>query len=160
MASQPANGTPNTKVTAQELGRLLRDRRNALNINMTTAAESAGMSRFTWHRLEKGEPSVALAHLIAAAHTLGFKLTMHFEDKRAQESDLAQLPLHIELAKYPGLRTLAWQVGEHVDALTPREAFGIYRRNIRHLPVDALTDDERHLLTALQMVFDEVIPGV
>lgn len=160
MARQPAHWAPSTNAMTQELGRLLRERRNALNITMTTAAESAGMSRLTWHRLEKGAPGVALAHLAAAAEVLGLKLTMRVEDAGAPSDAQGHLPLQIELAKYPGLRTLAWQVGEHVDALTPREAFGIYRRNIRHLDVGALTGGELQLLTALQQVFDEVLPGV
>ena len=40
----------------QDLGARIRARRKSLGVNATAAAESAGMSRVTLHRIEKGEP--------------------------------------------------------------------------------------------------------
>ena len=41
----------------QELGAQIRARRKALGVSATAAAESAGMSRVTLHRIEKGAPT-------------------------------------------------------------------------------------------------------
>jgi hypothetical protein len=64
------------------------------------------------------------------------------------------LPLKIRLDDFPALRTLAWQVGEGVDALTPREALGLYERNARHFDEASLVPHEEALLHSLRAVFD------
>lgn len=140
------------------LGDALRKRRKALGINATAAAEAAGMSRATWHRLEHGETGVAWGLLLAAATALGMDLRLlvpgdHDADHAAPTPDT--LPLSIRLADFPALRTLAWQVGEGVDTLTPREAFGLYERNARHLDEPSLVPREKALLRALRAIFDD-----
>jgi hypothetical protein len=52
------------------------------------------------------------------------------------------------------LRTLAWQVGEGADTLTPREAYGLYERNARHVEDGTLAPQDQALLRALRAVFD------
>ena len=42
------------------LGEQLRAQRKRLGVSATTAAEAAGMSRVTLHRIERGEPSVTM----------------------------------------------------------------------------------------------------
>ena len=59
---------------AKQLGAALRAHRKGLGISMTVAAETAGMSRVTWYRLEKGESSVAWGSLLAAAGVLGMEI--------------------------------------------------------------------------------------
>ena len=57
----PAASPPLTRQAEEalaELGAALRLRRQSLKVNATAAAEAAGMSRVTFHRIEKGEPSV------------------------------------------------------------------------------------------------------
>ena len=56
------------------LGHQIRAHRKALGVNATVAAESAGISRVTWHRIEKGEASVAMGAYAKALDTLGLKL--------------------------------------------------------------------------------------
>jgi hypothetical protein len=65
------------------------------------------------------------------------------------------LPLNIRLADFPALRGLAWQVGEGMDMLTPREALGLYERNARHFDEASLAPHEKALLHALRAVFDD-----
>ncbi len=159
---KPTPDQPNT-LQARHLGSALRARRKALGINMAAAAEVAGMSRVTWHRLEKGEPGVAWGFVLAAAAALGLDLRLGDPGDAAMEAAPRLdefLPLRIHLADFPGLRRLAWQVGEGVEALTPREAFGLYARNLRHLDTDALSTRERWLLHALREVYGEVDAGV
>ncbi len=145
----------------QDLGARIRARRKSLGVNATAAAESAGMSRVTLHRIEKGEPSVAMgawANLMAA---LG--MDWQIQDRPAAEQApvdrSAWVPVRVELAQYPQLRALAWQV-HGADALSPEEAFGIYERNARHLDMEAMPAHEHELWQALQAAFSRGSVGV
>lgn len=145
----------------QDLGVRIRARRKSLGVNATAAAESAGMSRVTLHRIEKGEPSVAMgawANLMAA---LG--MDWQIQDRPAAEQApvdrSAWVPVRVELAQYPQLRALAWQV-HGADALSPEEAFGIYERNARHLDMEAMPAHEHELWQALQAAFSRGSVGV
>lgn len=60
---------------------------------------------------------------------LGIGKAVSGSETSAVSLDVA-LPLLIRMTDYPGLRRLAWQVGEAVDTLSPREAFGLYTRNV------------------------------
>ena len=146
---------------AAPLGDALRGRRKQLGINMTAAAEAAHISRVTWHRLEKGRPNVAWGALLAAASVVGLRLEL----TAAPSVDRTEaphpfnldevLPLHIPLKEFPGLRQLAWQVGNGVETLNPREAFGLYIRNSRHLQDIKLSERESALIEALHTVYGE-----
>lgn len=136
----------------------LRTRRKSLGISMVSAAEAAGMSRASWHRLEKGEPGVAVGLLLAAAEVLGLDLEFvtPAEAKRAEPASVNlddQLPLRIRLDAYPQLRRLAWQVHDGSQVLAPHEALALYERNWRHLDRDALEPRERALIRALGTTF-------
>ncbi len=141
------------------LGHQLRSRRRALGVKVTSAAESAGISRVTWYRIEKGEPTVAMGAYIAALGVLGMTLQVSetenpgapLHDKR---DDMAWIPARVQLAKFPALRKLAWQV-HGSDTLSPRAALDIYDRNQRHLDEDSLSEQERALIHALRLAFDE-----
>ena len=144
---------------AIQLGVLLRKRRKALGINMTAAADAAGMSRVTWHRLERGETGVAWGLMIAAAAALDLEVQLmdpHEKDPARLVPIKDALPLNIVLAEYPALRRMAWQIGEGIDAVTPREALGLYERNARHIDEPSLMPHEKALLRTLRAVFDGV----
>lgn len=64
------------------------------------------------------------------------------------------LPLRIRLAEYPQLKLLAWQV-QGTDELLPREAYGIYQRNWRHVDTLALMPHEARLIEALRTVYGD-----
>ena len=147
---------PSDKSTAQlqALGAQLRARRKALRVSSTAAAEAAGMSRVTLHRIEKGEPSVAGGAWANAMAALGMTLLAqnteeaHAPDERPTE--LAEwIPVRVRLADYPQLKALAWQV-HGTATLTPIEALGIYERNARHLDTAAMSAAEQALLQALR----------
>ncbi len=153
-----ASSATDPETQAESLGAALRSRRKSLGISMAAAAEAAAISRVTWHRLEKGESRVALGSLLAAAAVLGLELSLA-EDAGdtpplSPPSLAAWLPLRIRLADYPGLRSLAWQVREGLEAVTPREALGLYERNWRHLDDASLDAGERALVHTLRQVFD------
>lgn len=140
----------------QALGAQIRARRKALGVNATAAAESAGMSRVTLHRIEKGEPSVAMGAWANLVSALG--MAWDLQDRAEAGPPLVAadrrgwVPLHIALAEYPQLKALAWQV-HGTDTLTPTEAFDIYERNARHLDMQAMPPQEQALWQALQAAF-------
>jgi transcriptional regulator with XRE-family HTH domain len=160
----PIHETDRTPGHVQEaaavLGRALRERRKMLGINATAAAEAAGVSRVTWHRLEKGEPTVALGSWLAAARVLGMVLPLPggAVGQALPGSDPpldGWLPLRIRLDDYPQLRRLAWQVGDAGETLSPREAVGLYGRNWRHVQPGLLEAKERALIDALREAFGD-----
>lgn len=144
--------------TALDLGHALRKRRKTLGINMVAAAEAAKMSRFTWHKLEKGDDRVALAYLLAAARVLGLECRLALPGEgEAGSKRLTErqdwLPMEIRLADYPGLQRLAWQLRKGVETLTPRQAWELYERNERHLDKDRLQPGEKSLMRTLRRIF-------
>lgn len=158
--------TPATETPAHQLGATLRTRRKALGISTTAAAEAAQISRITWHRLEKGEDSVALRSFLAAARVLGLQPSLAEAAATAADPGphlplQAWLPLHIPLQDYPQLRSLAWQVSDGAHTLSPREALGLYERNWRHLAIDQLQANEHALIAALRQTFGpQALPDV
>lgn len=142
------------------LGRRIRQRRKALGVTMTAAAEAAGMSRVTWHRIEKGETSVTIAAWFNALAVLGLEFGLGEEAQAPMHQSEEEpgvsisVPVAIRLADFPQLQALAWQV-TGVDTLHPREALDIYQRNRRHIDWDSITPQERDLVSALTEVFRE-----
>ena len=55
------------------IGKHIRAHRKSLRVSATTAAQAAGMSRVTWYRLEKGEPSVTMGAYLSAMNVLGLE---------------------------------------------------------------------------------------
>lgn len=138
----------------QALGEQIRARRKLLRISATVAAEAAGLSRVTLHRIEKGEPAVTMGAYLHVMGALGMVLgVLPAADDTSQTPAVSRkgwLPARIPLADYPQLRQLAWQV-HGLDALTPAEALGVYERNARHLDLLSLEPAERDLLDALRV---------
>jgi len=142
--------TAQAAVALEALGAQLRERRRGLKISATAAAEAAGMSRVTLHRIENGEPSVTAGAYVAAALALGMRLAVAAHTPPPSAPDRkGWIPARVRLDAYPKLKELAWQV-HGTDELSPREALGIYERNWRHLDLATLTQDEQDLIEALR----------
>lgn len=147
----------------QLLGMRLRERRKQLGISATVAAEAAGMSRVTWHRIEQGNPSVTMGAWMSAAAVLGMELESQVQQAATAPMPGADdhIPLHIVLADYPQLQGLAWHVrGTDAFTLTPREALDIYERNARHLDLATMTTGEQRLLANLRQVLGGTLDGL
>ena len=97
------------------------------------------------HRIERGEPTVAVGAWAAAAAALGLRLDLVGPQAA---SGRTKLPKRIRLADYPQLKKLAWQL-HGVDALSPGEALALYERNWRHVDRDALSEREAALVETL-----------
>jgi DNA-binding XRE family transcriptional regulator len=149
----PAKSPPLTaraeKVLA-DLAAQLRQHRRSLKINGTAAAEAAGVSRSTLHRIEAGNPSVTAGAVIAEALALGFRLELAPIAKAPRAvARKGWIPARVRLEDYPKLKELAWHV-HGTDELTPREALDIYQRNWRHIDQATLGQEERDLVDALR----------
>jgi len=141
-----------------ELGKQIRAHRNALRVSAIAAAESAGISRVTLHRIERGEPSVNMGAYLNAMHALGMGLTVNARAKLGHDTTRADnkgwIPVSIDVNQYPQLKQLAWQL-EGIHEIKPEEALGIYERNWRHIDPAALQPQERNLIDALREVFGD-----
>jgi transcriptional regulator with XRE-family HTH domain len=88
---------------AEELARLgerLRRHRKQQGVSAVAAAEAAGMSRVTLHRIERGEPSVTIGAWLAVAQALGLRLDL--QDSLAPEAT----------ADSPQLKKLEQRIGD------------------------------------------------
>lgn len=160
MPAKAPNTPRNVADTLVALGNRIRARRKVMQINATTLAEAAGMSRVTLHRIEKGEASVTMGAYLNALAALGldFGIIEDVDAGRPHDDLEGLIPARIHLADYPQLMKLAWQV-QGVDSLTPSEALSIYKNNWRHLDVKALQPHEQQLIDALQLGLGEKIAG-
>jgi len=150
----PATSPEITADTAHQLramGERIRVQRKKLKLNATVAAEAAGMSRITWYRIEKGEPSVTMGAWINAVTVVGLDLLIPETEATAADRR-GWIPARINLAHYPELEKLAWHVRD-AQVLSAREALDIYERNLRHLDADALSPEEAQLIDALREAF-------
>jgi len=131
------------------LGQRLRAERKRLGVSAVTAAEAAGMSRVTLHRIERGEPSVTMGAYANAAAALGLALGVAGPPPAApSRSAQAGVPQRILLAEHPQLARLAWQI-QGAAEVTPAEALNLYERNWRHIDQAALVPQERALIHSL-----------
>ena len=140
------------------LGQQIRTHRKSLRVSATTAAQAAGMSRVTLHRIERGEPSVTMGAYLNAIAALGLDFGIPAPPTSSagknEDDHKDWIPARIHLADYPQLKKLAWQV-HGIDALTPAEALSIYERKWRHLDVQSMVPRELHLVDALRLAFGE-----
>jgi transcriptional regulator with XRE-family HTH domain len=130
----------------------VRGRRKDLGVSAVAAAEAAGISRVTLHRIEKGEPAVTMGAYLRVLGALGLQLAAGLPQEAVEGRRPGWLPARIRIADYPWLKQLAWQV-HGPQELTPREALGIYERNWRHIDPATLSAAESGLVDALRLAF-------
>lgn len=131
------------------LGERIRAARKRQRVTAVAAAQAAGISRVTLHRIERGEPTVAVGAWVAVATALSLTLDVH--DAKAAATT-TKLPKKIRLCDFPQLNKLAWQL-QGVEEITPQNALDLYERNWRHVDRAALSDDEAALIDALSREF-------
>ena len=141
--------TPSVAPAAQKrlavLGERIRTARKRQRVTAVAAAEAAGISRVTLHRIERGEPTVAVGAWVGVATALG--LTFDLLDAKAA-AGTTKLPKKIRFRDFPQLKKLAWQL-QGVDEVSPQDALDLYERNWRHLDRAALSEHEAALIDAL-----------
>jgi DNA-binding phage protein len=150
MPARPPELTTQSAATLSAIAGAVHRRRKELGVSAVAAAEAAGISRVTLHRIEKGEPAVTMGAYLRVMAALGLQLTAGPPQETVVAHRPGWLPARIRIADYPWLRQLAWQV-HGPQELTPREALGIYERNWRHLDPKTLSADEQGLIDALRL---------
>ncbi|MEV0333193.1 helix-turn-helix transcriptional regulator [Nocardia sp. NPDC050717] len=132
------------------LGGLLRAHRKSLRISATAAAESAGISRVTLHRIERGEPSVTMGAYLSVIAALGMSLQVTQTGHRTDSQPTSSMPetSGIRVGDYPELRRISWQLAKSA-VVTPREALNLYERNWRHVDHEAMEAREKELIQYL-----------
>lgn len=144
----------------RQLGARIAERRKALRVSMVDTAEAAGLSRVTLHRIERGEPTVAMGAYANVLEVLdlgpdldrvGAAAAAPVPTGRAAARTQAVDVEVIELDRYPQLKLLAW--GRHTPTVTGREALALYERNWRHVDQGRLEAHERALLSALTKAY-------
>jgi transcriptional regulator with XRE-family HTH domain len=147
----PAKAPPVGEILAarlKALGQRIRAHREQQRVSATTAAEAAGMSRVTLHRIERGEPSVTLGAYLSAIDAVGLQLELRDPNAPPAPVAVPGVPARVRLDDYPQLKGLAWQL-HGVDDLSPEEALSLYERNWRHVDPARLGPAERALVQAL-----------
>jgi transcriptional regulator with XRE-family HTH domain len=147
----PAKAPPVGNVLAtrlQALGARIRAHRAGQKVSATVAAEAAGISRVTLHRIERGEPSVTMGAYLSAIHAVGLQLDLRDPLARPAPADFSSVPARIRLADFPQLKGLAWQLHD-VDEVSPADALSLYERNWRHIDRATMAPAERALLEGL-----------
>jgi transcriptional regulator with XRE-family HTH domain len=145
-----------TRIRLATLGSAIRDRRKQLGVSMTTTAESAGVSRVTLHRIERGAPAVTIGAYLNVIAALGLRLDITDSDATptgigggtgdAETEGYPGSAVHV--ADYPQLRQIAWQLSDDTK-LTEAEALHLYERNWRHVDQSAMDKREREFLQRL-----------
>jgi transcriptional regulator with XRE-family HTH domain len=147
----PAKAPPLGDILAarlKALGERIRAHRERQKVSATVAAEAAGMSRVTLHRIERGEPSVTMGAYLSAIDAVGLQIDLNDPQARLAGKRTAGLPTRVRLDDYPQLKRLAWQL-HGVDELSPAEALSLYERNWRHIEPASLESAERTLVQSL-----------
>ena len=142
----PVGDLLTAKLTA--LGGRIRAQREQQKVTATAAAEAAGMSRVTLHRIERGESSVTMGAYLSAIDAVGLRLDL--TDPQAARADARNtgVAATVHLDAYPQLKRLAWQ-RHGVTELSPAEALSLYERNWRHIDQGSMAPNERALVQAL-----------
>ena len=156
----PAKAPPVGDILAarlKALGEQIRTHRQQLKVSACLAAEAAGISRVTLHRIERGEPSVTMGAYLSASAAVGLQLGLMDPQaaKAHSTAPAAGLPASVRLADYPQLQGLAWQ-HQGVAALSPADTLSLYERNWRHIDQGSLRPAERALV---QMLVDKLGGG-
>ncbi|WP_293597760.1 MULTISPECIES: helix-turn-helix domain-containing protein [unclassified Polynucleobacter] len=139
----------NSLLTQQlDLGAKIASQRKALGVRAQSAARSAGISRVTLHRIEKGETSVSLGAYLQVCNALGLHLGILTGDEGQPTNSLVLEDPHIRIGDYPQLTALSWQLDVNT-LITDEQARGIYERNKRFLDMQQIDSHERALMQRL-----------
>ncbi len=137
---------------AKLIGDGLRSQRKRLKISAVHAAQAAGVSRVTLHRIENGEASVAFGLYLKDAYALGLELSIKPVNDVKKRLVHGEFPEKLDVSCYPGLLSLAWHL-QPGATLSPASALQLYERNWRHLDKASLSQDELSLIKRLACLF-------
>ena len=92
-----------------DIGQLIRQHRRSFKITANAAAQTAGISRVTLHRIEKGEPTVSMGAYLNVVSALDLNLHLSAKGSKGYEvngDDVGKLPVRLSFSDYPQLKSL------------------------------------------------------
>ena len=110
-----------------DIGQFIRQHRRSFKNTANAAAQTAGISRGTLHRVEKGEPNVSMGAYLNEISALDLNLHLSAKGSKGWEvngDDVGKLPVRLSFSGYPQLKELSWHV-QGVDELSLVEAHSI-----------------------------------
>jgi transcriptional regulator with XRE-family HTH domain len=136
------------------MGQKILLQRKKLQVAAESVALTAGISRITLHRIEKGERSVSMGAYMSVIIALGLSLSIdennpEFNDA-TKESNLSD----IAIQDYPQLKLISWQLKDDA-VLNAVEAKNMYERNQKYIRFNEMTEQEKKLINQLGVVFDD-----
>jgi DNA-binding phage protein len=147
--------------TLAQMSQAIKTQRKNLGISAVSAAQSAGISRVTLHRIETNAASVTAGAVIGVIDAIGLSLYVRPNNDNATAVDSGAatnysgwLPVQVHLSQYPVLKQLAWHIQGN-DALTPQQAWEVYTRHARHIEPNTVSPSEQNLIDALKCVFGD-----
>lgn len=148
--SQSVNANLAAHEAGRRIGAAIRAARKALRVSAITAAEAAGISRVTLHRIERGDTTVNMGAYLRAAEALGVSLGAAVRDAHECEPEPGVIALTdpVIVDQYPQLKMIAWSI-PNAGVITPQIALGLYERNWRYVDQAAMQPSERALLNQL-----------
>lgn len=147
---------PDGEQWLRDLAHRIATARTRMRVTVTAAAQSAGVARRTWQRIEAADPGVAAGTYAKALAVLG--LVSAVTAGVDPTLPAAVIPIRIRVGDYPELSALAWSLQPDTQ-VTPRQALDLYERNGRYLRTEDLTDVERTLIENLREgLADDVRP--
>lgn len=160
MATKKVQKAFNYEKELLRLGAQLRERRGELGVNATVTAESAGISRVTLYRIERGEPSVAIGAYMSVIQALGLKFEVINPLFRQEHSHRTKkLPSKIRIGDYQQLKRIAWQLKE-TQEIPLQDALSLYERNWRHLDFKKMNENEKRFIKSLLTKYGKERPLV
>ncbi len=145
-----------TQDPLMRIGQYIRAKRKQLKVTATMVASTAGISRVTLHRIERGVATVSMGSYMEVLWALGLKMTIDEALKPPMERNTLPrntLPTRVVLAEYPQLNTLAWHI-PNAKEISLLGAHSLYERNQRFLEPDQLQPHKRDLIQNLRAAFD------
>jgi transcriptional regulator with XRE-family HTH domain len=141
---------PKSLKLLNDVANAIKAKRLAMGVSAATAALDAGMSRVTWHRIEKAEPSITMGAYLNAMAALGLAMEPRCTGGEHQDQEI---PALIKPIDFPQLKEITWQIKPDFE-LTPEEAYSFYERNRRHIDFDEMPLYEKNLLSSLESRFN------
>jgi DNA-binding XRE family transcriptional regulator len=130
------------------LGQKILLQRKKLRVAAESVALTAGISRITLHRIEKGEPGVGMGAYMSVIIALGLSLSIQEGAPELNDLEKDNHLNAIAIKNYPQLKLISWQLKDDA-VLNAIEAKNMYERNQKYILLNEMTEQEKKLIKQL-----------
>jgi transcriptional regulator with XRE-family HTH domain len=136
------------------LGQKILLQRKKFQVAAESVALTAGISRITLHRIEKGEPSVSMGAYMSVIIALGLSLDIDEKNPEFNDATKENNLSDIAIQDYPQLKLISWQLKDDA-VLNAVEAKNMYERNQKYILFNEMTAHEKKLIKQLGVEFND-----